>query len=78
MTDPYRISDAPEADATSVRRGALRPVLWLVLFVSGLANAICSTAGINPFVGAGFGVITLASAVALIVHHYRHRRNDSA
>jgi hypothetical protein len=78
MTDPYRISEAPETtEAEPVRRGPLRPVLWLVLIVSAAANAVCSSIGISPFVGAGFGVITLACAIALIVHHYRHRLDET-
>jgi hypothetical protein len=78
MTDPYRISEATEApEAHPVRRGPLRPVLWLVLIVSAAANAVCSSVGASPFVGAGFGLITLASAVALIVHHYRHRLDET-
>jgi hypothetical protein len=51
-------------------------VLWLVLIVSAAANAAISSAGLNPFVAAGFGVVTLASAAALVVHHYQHRRSS--
>lgn len=71
MTDPYRISPAPE------RRGGrtlLRPLLWLLLIVSAAANAVTSASGLNPFVGVGFGIVTLACVAALIAHHYRHRR----
>jgi Flp pilus assembly protein TadB len=79
MTDPYRISEASDdarpASHAGAQRGLLRPVLWVVLIVSAAANAVTSSAGLNPFVGAGFGVITLASVTALIVHHYRHRRD---
>ncbi|MGI5182573.1 hypothetical protein ACQEVZ_40595 [Dactylosporangium sp. CA-152071] len=69
MTDRYRIeaADAPE------RRGMLRPVLWLVLVLSAATNATMSGIGANPFVGAVFGLVTLACATALVVHHYRHR-----
>jgi hypothetical protein len=78
MTDPYRITEAPEApEAGPARRGPLRPVLWLVLIVSAAANAVCSSVGVNAFVGIVFGVIALASAVALIVHHYRHRLDET-
>jgi hypothetical protein len=61
--DPYRITG---------RRGLLRPVLWLVLVVSAAANTASSTADLTPLVGVGFGVVTLACVVALVVHHYRH------
>jgi hypothetical protein len=79
MSDPYRISEAPttehdEANAES-RRGPLRPVLWVVLVLSAVANAISSSVGVNPFVGGAFGLVTLACATALIVHHYQHRRD---
>ncbi|GAA2492942.1 hypothetical protein Ahu01nite_026010 [Winogradskya humida] len=49
-----------------------RPVLWLVLIVSAVANTVLSSAGAH-LIGAGFGLITLACIVALVVHHYRHR-----
>jgi hypothetical protein len=51
----------------------LRPVLWLVLFLSAAANAAVSSIGANPLAGVGFGVVTLACAVTLVVHHYRNR-----
>lgn len=77
MTDPYRISPAPEPTNLAERaasRGALRPALWLVLFVSAAANGVSSIAGLHPFVSVGFGLVTLACVAALVVHHYRHRR----
>ena len=79
MTDPYRISEASDetrpASHAGPQRGLLRPVLWVVLIVSAAANAVTSSAGLSPYVSAGFGLITLASVITLIVHHYRHRRD---
>jgi Flp pilus assembly protein TadB len=74
MTDPYRIPGAPEAPRTAGGSGIVRPVLWLLLVVSAVANVVTSTAHLNPLVGAGFGLIALACATALIVHHRRLRR----
>jgi len=48
--------------------------LWLVLVVSLAANVVSSAIGLNVFIGSGFGLVALASGVALVVHHYRHRR----
>jgi hypothetical protein len=62
---------SPEAHESG---GAIRPLLWLLLVVSTAANAAASTAGINVFVGVATGLITLACAAGLIVHHYRERR----
>jgi hypothetical protein len=45
-----------------------------LLVISAAANMVASATGINMFVGAGFGLISLACVTALIVHHYRHRR----
>ena len=59
-------------------RGMLRPVLWLVLIISAAANATVSAAGANVLAGIGFGLITLACAVTLVVHHYRHRSRGTA
>jgi hypothetical protein len=51
----------------------LRPALWALLIVSLAANGITSSLGVNVFVGAGFGLATLACATALAVQHYRSR-----
>jgi hypothetical protein len=45
-----------------------------LLVISAAANAVTSTAGINVFVVAGFGLTALACAAGLVVHHYRNRR----
>ena len=55
------------------RRRSARPVLWLVLVVSAMTNAVASMSGVNLLVGLGAGLVTLACAVALAVHHYQHR-----
>jgi hypothetical protein len=74
MSDRYRISEAPgRSDAGHRPGGPLRPALWLVLIVSAAGNAAASSAGIAPYVGIALGVVTLACAAALAVHHYRHR-----
>ncbi|MGC4879088.1 hypothetical protein ACLQ26_22860 [Micromonospora sp. DT43] len=72
MSDPYRIAETPVA-APEKPGGALRPLLWLVLFVSAAANAVLSTAVDNPWVGSAFGLVAVLCAVALIVHHRRNR-----
>ena len=75
MADRYRIAPSETAGTPDAERrgGVLRPVLWLVLILSAVANATTSTIGGNALVGAGFGLVTLACAAALVVHHYRHR-----
>ena len=55
------------------RNGVARPLLWLVLVVSAAANAVASSTGVNVFVGAAFGIVTLGCAAALVTHHYRRR-----
>jgi hypothetical protein len=69
--NPYRIS--AKAETAETPRGALRPLLWLGLVLSAVANAVVSSIGGNPFVGSAFGAVALACAVTLIVHHYRTR-----
>ncbi|BCJ49401.1 hypothetical protein Asp14428_08760 [Actinoplanes sp. NBRC 14428] len=61
------------SESNQERTGALRPLLWLVLVVSAAANAVASTSGDNIFLGAAFGLVTLACATGLVVHHYRGR-----
>jgi hypothetical protein len=53
----------------------LRPVLWVVLVVSAALNAVFSSTGESPFIGVAFGLVTLATIAALVVHHYRHRQD---
>ena len=76
MADRYRISPAqtPHPPESDDRGGVLRPVLWIVLILSATANGTLSGLDANPVVSVGFGLITLACAASLVVHHYRHRR----
>jgi hypothetical protein len=82
MADPYRISPASESAGPTqhpgTRAGLLRPALWLALIDSAATNAVSSSIGTQAFVGIGFGLITVACAATLIVHHYRHRRAAAA
>ncbi|MGV9210272.1 hypothetical protein ACTFTM_00235 [Micromonospora sp. RB23] len=72
MTNPYPLTEAP--DRTPERPGGLlRPLLWLVLFLSAAANAALTTVVGNPWLGSAFGLVAVISAGALIVHHRRHR-----
>ncbi|MFI9638673.1 hypothetical protein ACIG87_01205 [Micromonospora sp. NPDC051925] len=72
MTDPYRITETPPR---TPRRpdGRLRPLLWLVFFVSLAANTVLSTALDNPWAGSACGLVAVLSAGALIVQHRRNR-----
>ncbi|WP_433386031.1 hypothetical protein [Micromonospora sp. KLBMP9576] len=76
MTDPYRITEAPVA-APKKPGGLLRPLLWLVLFVSGAANVVLSTTGDNQWISSAFGLVVVLCGVALIVHHRRNRVRES-
>ncbi|WP_198047218.1 hypothetical protein [Kutzneria sp. 744] len=51
-----------------------RPVLWVLLAVSAVANVVTSASGQNVLLGIGFGLVTLAFAAALVADHYRRRR----
>ncbi|MEV4702809.1 hypothetical protein [Actinoplanes sp. NPDC049316] len=53
--------------------GVLRPLLWVGLVLSAVANAIASSSGNHVVIGAAFGVVTLACAAGLVVQHYRRR-----
>lgn len=78
MNDPYRIADvepAPVGVRNRERRGGfVRPLLWVLLVVSGAANSVTSFGGVNVWIHLGFGVVTLLCVVALVVHHLRGRR----
>jgi hypothetical protein len=76
MTDPYR---SPDTSPTShrpapARPGAVRPLLWLVLAVCAAVNMATSAAGVNMMISAGFGLVALGCAAALIVGHVRRGR----
>ncbi|WP_328346660.1 hypothetical protein [Micromonospora sp. NBC_00421] len=72
MTDPYRVTDAP-AETPQRTDGLLRPLLWLVLFVSAAANVVLTTVGDNPWVGSACGLVAVLCAGTLIVRHRRGR-----
>ncbi|MEV6157362.1 hypothetical protein AB0L53_44195 [Nonomuraea sp. NPDC052129] len=74
MSDILNVSEAARpAQPADARRAMLRPVLWLLLGISAVLNIVTSNFGSNIFVGIGFGLATIACAVALAVHHH-HRR----
>ncbi|SEG97849.1 hypothetical protein SAMN05444920_11187 [Nonomuraea solani] len=54
--------------------GIKRPLLWLILVVSVVCNAVLNVAGANMFVGAAFGVVALVCAGTLVKQHYQKRR----
>ncbi|AXK35655.1 hypothetical protein DVA86_26470 [Streptomyces armeniacus] len=64
----------PDGPGTDPQRGMLRPVLWTGLVISAAANALLSGTGASVPAGIGCGLLTLACATALVVHHYRNRR----
>jgi hypothetical protein len=72
-TDPYRITEAPEAPP-SPRGGIVRPVLWLLLVISAAGDIATSTTGVNVAVSSTFEAATLGLGIALAVQHYRNRR----
>lgn len=54
--------------------GFVRPVLWLLLVISGACDVVVSSMNVPVLVELPIGLCGLACAVALGVHHYRHRR----
>ncbi|WP_246080712.1 hypothetical protein [Nonomuraea mesophila] len=58
----------------AVRGRTTRPVLWLLLLVSAVCNVVTSTIGVNPLIGIGFGLLTLAIGGVLVTRHRRGRR----
>jgi hypothetical protein len=78
MTDPYRITDEPQTDATVApgngRSGVFRTLIWLVLVVSAVGNSVASFADVSPVVHTGLGAIALLCVVTLITQHVRGRR----
>lgn len=73
-TDPYRITEAPQAAPPGSRGGAVRPVLWLLLVISAAGNIATSSTGANVAVSSAFGLVTLGLGIALVAQHYRNRR----
>jgi hypothetical protein len=73
-TDPYRITEAPQAPPPGSRGGVVRPVLWLLLVLSAAGNIATSSTGVNVVVSSAFGLVTLGLGIALVLQHYRNRR----
>ncbi|MGP3933167.1 hypothetical protein [Nonomuraea sp. KM88] len=62
-------------DSGIAARGRMtRPVLWVLLGVSAVCNMVTSTIGINPLIGIGFGLLTLALGAGLIAQYRKERR----
>jgi heme A synthase len=71
MADTYS-TQAPQP--AKIPNGKVRPLLWLVLVISGVVNVVTSVTIGSTLIANAFGLIALASIVALINYHYRHRR----
>jgi hypothetical protein len=77
MADINSTQDATQTSAQPVEahRGiGVRPILWVVLVISGVLNVVTSITVANIFVGMGFGLVALACIVALVIYHFKHRR----
>ncbi|TDC97908.1 hypothetical protein E1292_36150 [Nonomuraea deserti] len=62
-------------DSDIAARGRMTlPVLWSLLGVSAVCNMVTSTIGVNPLVGIGFGLLTLALGGGLIAQYRKDRR----
>jgi hypothetical protein len=79
VTDPYRISEAPQAPAatspSSPSSGLLRPLLWVLLVISAAGDIVTSSIGAHVAISAAFGLATLGLGTALVLQHYRNRRS---
>ncbi|MDO3686050.1 hypothetical protein [Micromonospora sp. C28ISP2-4] len=70
MNDLDRTAEHTAATTTVTR---MRPLLWLVLIVSVVANVTLSGVLDNPWAGSAFGALALACGVILARNHYRNR-----
>ncbi|MFG1926525.1 hypothetical protein [Cryptosporangium sp. NPDC048952] len=59
--------------STSSNSQILRPLLWVLLTIGLVGNMAVSLVGGSMVVHTAFGVVTLASGIALAVHYFRHR-----
>jgi len=55
-----------------------RPVLWGVLAVAVVVNAITSMSSLSPVIGVAFGVLALATAGLLLRDHLQRRARAAA
>ena len=61
-------------NSANVQNTGRRSLLWVVFLVSAVANAVASSLGAPLFISIPLGVLALASAVTLIVQHFRRAR----
>ncbi|MTD58626.1 hypothetical protein [Amycolatopsis pithecellobii] len=60
-------------DQTTDRGTMTRSLLWVLLVISLVCNATTSAIGLSVFISGAFGLLTLGSGVALVLHHRRQR-----
>ncbi|HKN54233.1 MAG TPA: hypothetical protein VJX66_17160 [Amycolatopsis sp.] len=63
----------PNNTSAQDKKSTARSLLWMALVISAVCNATTSATGMNVIVSIGFGLLTLASGVALVAHYRRHR-----
>ncbi|MEU7984892.1 hypothetical protein AB0B56_08530 [Streptosporangium canum] len=78
MNDPYRIEPGARPSAVPRKRGGspVSALLWILLAVGVAVNMVSNLAmrGELTPVGLAGGVVGLAAAAGLVVHHVNRRR----
>ncbi|MDO5498314.1 MAG: hypothetical protein Q4F67_01385 [Propionibacteriaceae bacterium] len=81
MSDPYRFAQAQSSGADestetpigTAKGSGARVLLWLLLVIGVIGNAVTSLGGAHPLVSLLFGILTVVTVVLLVVS-YRKRR----
>jgi hypothetical protein len=64
---------APRETQAPPALGRRRPLLWVLLGIALVANAVTSVSSLPTAVGVTFGVVALALGALLVRDHYRAR-----
>jgi len=78
MSDPYRLTGDTENPRQTTPDGSpgdvVRTLIWVLLVVSSVANAVTSFGGVPIWIHLGSGVVTALCVAALIARYLRGRR----
>jgi hypothetical protein len=78
MSDPYRLTGDTENPHQATSDGSpvdvMQTLIWVLLVVSAVANAVTSFGGVPIWIHLGAGLVTAFCVAALIALYLRRRR----
>jgi hypothetical protein len=74
MSDPYRVQNVSRRQPARRGGGGWRGLLWVVLVISAVGNAVASLSGLGLGIRLTCGIVTVACVALLIAGYWARKR----